>query len=53
MENSNLKWYVVYYTEVKGWAVMQGDFRDSWFKHKYEAEARCEYLQHLEEVSWW
>jgi len=39
-----LKWYVTWYPECNGWAVMKGDFRDSWYRQKYEAEQWAAFL---------
>lgn len=45
-----LKWYVIWYPECIGWAVMKGEFRDSWYHHKYEAEQWCTYLNAKDDV---
>lgn len=43
--NDKLKWYVVWYPEVNGWAVMLGDFRNSWQYQKYQAESYRDWLE--------
>lgn len=43
MENK-LKWFVEWYEEVQGWAVMKGNFRDSWDKSKFLAKQRTDEL---------
>lgn len=35
----NERYYVVWYPEVNGWAVMLGGFRAGWYPQRYEAEA--------------
>jgi hypothetical protein len=39
-----MKWFVVWYPEMHGWAVMKGDFRDSWFIQKHLAIQRRDAL---------
>ena len=45
---NKLRWYVIWNKQIKGYAVMQGEFMDSWYDHKFEAVNRCEQLNGLD-----
>ncbi len=45
----NLKWYVSYYSEMKGWQIMKDGFRHGWDVSKYLAELERDRLNDLDE----
>ena len=44
MDTGKLQWFVQWNSSYRGWEVMLGGFRDSWYKNKYLAEQRRDFL---------
>jgi hypothetical protein len=44
-----LKWYILWCPRLRGWAVKQGEFQDSWNKDKYLSEQRRDELNNNEQ----
>lgn len=57
MDTGKLQWFVQWNPNYRGWEVMLGGFRDSWYVNKYLAEQRRDYLNkeenNQEEESKW
>lgn len=45
-----LKWFVIWYPEMKGWSVMKGGFRDSWYPLKHQASHQRDKLNKQDEL---